>query len=216
MALRIQRFVCNMLQENCYVASDETHECVIVDCGAFYPEERTAISNYIKENNLVPKHLVCTHAHIDHNFGNNFILAEYGLCPEVCAFDKKLYKSLRWQAKAFVNIDYEEDIPSVGRFFSDGETIVFGTHIFKIICTPGHSRGSVVLFCEDGNIAFTGDTLFRGSIGRTDLGEGGYDDIVNSLHRLNVQLPPETVVLPGHGPETTIADEKRHNPYFQW
>lgn len=215
MALKIQRFVCNMFQENCYVASDDTQECVIVDCGALYPEERTAITNYIKDNSLTPKHLVCTHAHIDHSFGNNFIYTEYGLQPEVCALDKKLYKSLRWQARALANFDYKEDIPPIGRLFSADESIVFGTHTLDIIGTPGHSPGSVVLFCAEEKVAFTGDTLFHMSIGRTDFSDGRFEDIISSLRSLSVRLPLETTVLPGHGPETTIVEEKKYNPYFK-
>ena len=81
--LKIQRFVCNMLQENCYVVSDETQECVIVDCGAYYPEEKEAISLYIEENQLKPVHLLATHGHLDHNFGNGFIYEKYGLSVEL-------------------------------------------------------------------------------------------------------------------------------------
>ena len=81
--LNIQKFVCNMIQENCYVVSDETKECIIVDCGAYYPEERKAIVQYIRDNQLTPKHLICTHGHIDHNFGNNTIYNEFGLKREV-------------------------------------------------------------------------------------------------------------------------------------
>ena len=215
MALKIEKFVCNMFQENCYVVSDDSLECVIIDCGALYPEERSAISTYIKENKLTPKHLLCTHAHIDHNFGDNFIHNEYDLQPEVCIADKKLMKGLRWQAKAFVGMNYEEDIPPVGKFFSAGETIVFGTHKFDIIGTPGHSPGSVVLYCADENVAFTGDTLFRMSIGRTDLEDGRFDDIIASLRSLAERLPADTVVLPGHGPKTTIDEEVKYNPYFK-
>ena len=88
-----------MLQENCYVVSDETKECVIIDCGAFYPEERTAITQYIKENQLKPVHLLVTHGHLDHNFGNNTIYQEFGLKPEVSAADENLMKGLAKQAE---------------------------------------------------------------------------------------------------------------------
>lgn len=215
MALNIQRFVCNMFQENCYVVSDDTQECIIIDCGALYEEERTAISTYIKDKELKPMHLVCTHAHIDHNFGDDFINHTYGLLPEVSIADKKLMKSLRWQAKAFVGMNYEETIPPVGRFFSNGDKVSFGTHTFNIIATPGHSPGSVVLFCEAEKVAFTGDTLFRMSIGRTDLGDGRYEDIIDSLHLLVKKLPADTVLLPGHGSQTTMADELQYNPYLK-
>lgn len=215
MSIKVQRFVCNMFQENCYVVSDDTNECVIIDCGALYPEERMAISQYIKENCLTVKHLVCTHGHVDHNFGNNFIYTEYGLQPEVCSADKKLMKSLRWQAKAFVNLDYKEDIPPVGLFLSDGDVITFGTHSLSVISTPGHSPGSAVLYCEEENIAFTGDTVFRMSIGRTDLEDGRFEEIISSLHSLTVRLPSDTLLMPGHGPQTTMSDELKYNPYMK-
>ena len=97
--LHIERFQVNMLQENCYVVSDETKECVIIDCGAFYPEERTAITQYIKENQLKPVHLLVTHGHLDHNFGNNTIYQEFGLKPEVSAADENLMKGLASRQK---------------------------------------------------------------------------------------------------------------------
>ena len=95
--LNIKRFVCNMFQENCYVVNDDTNECVIIDCGALYPEERNAMDDYIRQNALVPKHLICTHAHIDHNFGNAFIYDKYGLKPQVCAKDMVLMDKLKEQ-----------------------------------------------------------------------------------------------------------------------
>lgn len=98
-----------MLQENCYVVSDETKECVIIDCGAFYPEERKAITQYIKENQLNPVHLLVTHGHLDHNFGNNTIYQEFGLKPEVSAADENLMKGLAKQAETFyqMQLDYQ-------------------------------------------------------------------------------------------------------------
>ena len=109
--LHIERFQVNMLQENCYVVSDETKECVIIDCGAFYPEERTAITQYIKENQLKPVHLLVTHGHLDHNFGNNTIYQEFGLKPEVSAADEKLMKGLAKQAETFyqMQLDYRSE-----------------------------------------------------------------------------------------------------------
>jgi len=204
-----------MFQENCYVASDDTNECIIIDCGALYEEERRAIADYIRDKKLTPKHLVCTHGHIDHNFGDNFVATEYGLKPEVCVADKKLMKSLRWQAGTFVGMKYDEEIPPVGRFFSADDTITFGSHTLNIIGTPGHSPGSVVLFCAEEKVAFTGDTLFRMSIGRTDLGDGRFDDIINSLKKLSTILPADTIVLPGHGDRTTMGEELRSNPYLK-
>lgn len=113
--LKIERFTCNMLQENCYVVSDESKECVIIDCGAFLREERKDIVDYIHENKLIPKHLIATHGHIDHNFGNNTIFQEFGLEPEVHKDDRYLMEELPEQAQAIAGIVIEYDMPPVGK-----------------------------------------------------------------------------------------------------
>lgn len=209
----IERFQVNMLRENCYVVSDETQECVIIDCGAFYPEERTAIIEYINKNQLKPVHLLVTHGHLDHNFGNRAIYEAFGLKPEVSASDESLMQHLKQQAESFYQLTIEEDFPPIGHFFEDDEIIKFGNHEFEIILTPGHSRGSVSFYCKEEEIAFTGDTLFQGSIGRTDFKGGSMFQIINSL-RFLAQLPDETKVLPGHGEATTIGEELAHNRYM--
>ena len=211
--LTIKKFTCNMLQENCYVVSDDTQECVIVDCGAFYPEEREAIVGYIRENNLKPKHLIATHAHFDHNFGNNTIYKEFGLKPEVHANDGQLMSSLGQQALAVAGASIDYEMPSVGRFLHENDTIDFGTHSLRVIETPGHSPGGVFYYCEDENVAFSGDTLFNNSIGRTDFTGGSMFMLIQSLRMIS-QLPDQTRILPGHGPETTIGYEVAHNPYI--
>lgn len=213
--LNIQRFVCNMFQENCYVVSDETKECTIIDCGAFYEEEKKAILDYINSNKLLPKHLICTHAHIDHNFGNQTIYKAFGLRPEVCADDNMLMSQLREQAFSFIGLNYCEEIPNVKWYFSDGDTISFGSHVFDILKTPGHTPGSVFFYCKDESVAFSGDTLFKFSIGRTDFEFGSYDDIIKSLKNIKAYLPAETTILPGHGDKTTLKEEITYNPYFK-
>ena len=213
--LNIERFVCNMFQENCYIVSDETGECVIIDCGAFYQEEKDAIVSYIKDNNLKPVHLLCTHGHIDHNFGNNALSAELNMQPEMHNADTPLYERLKEQASILCGVDLKEDIVPMGRYFSDGEIISFGSHKFKVINTPGHTPGSVFFYCEAENLAFSGDTLFRFSIGRTDFELGSYEDIIASLKNITSILPSSTTILPGHGPKTTIGEELRYNPYLK-
>lgn len=211
--LHIERFQCNMLGENCYVVSDDTQECVVIDCGAFYPEERTAIVDYIKGNNLKPVHLLVTHGHLDHNFGNDTIYKEFGLKPEVAAQDEGLMKHLKQQAEQFYQLNLDNEFPPIGHFFEDNEEITFGNHKFEIIPTPGHSKGSVTFYCKEEKVAFTGDTLFHSSIGRTDFQGGSMFQIINSL-RLLAQLPDDTQVLPGHGEYTSIGGELAHNPYM--
>lgn len=211
--MTIQRFECNMLQENCYIISDETKECVICDCGAYYPAERAAIVDYIRDNGLTPVHLLSTHGHIDHNFGNNTIFDEFGLKPEVHKEDQHLMDMLAEQAEALVGITLDYAMPPVGKYFGDGDEITFGSHRLKVIETPGHSKGSVFFYCPEEAIALSGDTLFRNSIGRTDYLGGSMFQIIQSL-RMICQLPDNTVVYPGHGPQTTIGTELSSNPYL--
>lgn len=213
--LKIQKFECNMFQENCYVASDETKECVIIDCGALYEEERSAITNYITENELIPKRLICTHGHLDHNFGNTEIFKSYGLRPELSAKDEMLIDNLKSQAESFLGMEMSETGIKAGHFLKDKEEIAFGSHIFSVIPTPGHTPGSVMFYCKKENVVFSGDTLFRMSIGRTDFQFGSYKDIIESLENVCYTLPADCIVLPGHGEQTTIGFEREHNPYIK-
>jgi len=213
--MNIRRFVCNMLQENCYVVSDDTRECVIIDCGAFYPEERTAIVDYIRTNQLTPTHLLATHGHLDHNFGNDTIFEEFGLQPEASEQDEYLMNSLVRQGEAMYGLRLEYDFPSVENYLQANQIVTFGHHKLGVLTTPGHSRGSICFVCDAEKVVFTGDTLFRMSIGRTDFEGGSTQQIIDSLHRL-AKLPDETVVYPGHGPQSTIGDEKKYNPYMKY
>lgn len=211
--LNIKTFVCNMLQENCYVVSDETRECVIIDCGVFYPEEKAALVQYIHDNNLVPKHLLSTHGHLDHNFGNKLINDEFRLRLEIHKDDESLILHSEKQAEKFYQLAMDEEMPPIGRLLTGNEVISFGSHQLEIIETPGHSRGGVCYYCRAEGILFTGDTLFHRSVGRTDLNGGSMFMLIQSLRTL-CQLPDETQVLPGHGPQTTIGEEVAQNPFI--
>ena len=213
--LNIKLFSCNMLGENCYVVNDETREAVIIDCGAQYPAERTAISQYIKSESLKPVHLLCTHGHLDHCFGNIFIMNEFGLKPEVSSEDLFLAEDLDAQARSMFGFSIGEPTPPIGHCFVAREKISFGNHQLKVLPTPGHTPGSVIFYCKEEKVAFSGDTLFRMSIGRTDFERGSWSDMMHSLRTVVAQLPADTTVYTGHGPNTTIGDELRMNPYFR-
>ena len=213
--LNIKRFVCNFFQENCYVVNDNTKQCVVIDCGAYYTEEKAAIIDYIRNNELTPQYLLATHAHIDHNFGNPAMFTEFGLKPSVSAKDEILMENLAQQSEVLCHIKLDEEMPPVGAFFDENSIISFGTHQFKIISTPGHTPGSVFFYCEEENIAFSGDTRFKMSIGRTDFDFGSFQDIQKSLEMIKHTLPLHTVIYPGHGSHTTLTDEVKHNPFMQ-
>lgn len=212
--IKVSRFVCNMLQENAYVVSDESCEAVVIDCGALYDMERNAIIRYIKDNELKPVRLLCTHGHFDHVIGNDTITREFGLKPEVAAEDKHLM-NLKKQLKDMMGMDYDNEVPPIGRLLTANDIIGFGTHSIKILPTPGHTPGSVTFYIETEHVAFTGDTLFKMSIGRTDFEGGSWTDMTNSLINVLAKLPANTKVYPGHGEPTTIGDELRYNPYMR-
>ena len=213
--MNIKRFEVNPLQENCYVVSDDSHECVIIDCGAYYNEECVAIDNYLREQQLKPVHLLATHGHLDHNFGNAHLFQQYGLKVEICADDQQLVERLPQQAAALFGMEISDDQPPVGRLLSDGDSITFGHHTLQVLSTPGHSHGSCLFYIQEEGVVFSGDTLFRMSIGRTDFPEGSWQQMQQSLVKIAGTLPKETVVYPGHGPQSTIADEVQYNPYMR-
>ena len=212
--LQIKRFVCNVIQENCYVVSDETQEAVIIDCGAQFEAERQAIKNYIESNHLRPVHLLATHGHVDHNIGNKFVFDTWGLKVELHKDDEPLISTLSEQAEQFMRQELAKDEqPPVGRYLEENDTITFGTHTLQVIETPGHSQASVFFWCKDEKVAFSGDTLFRNSVGRADLPGGSMFLLIQSL-RMVCQLDDDTRILPGHGEETTVGRELASNPYL--
>lgn len=211
--LRIQTFEVNPLYENCYVINDETKECVIIDCGALTETEQNAVIAYINEEGLKPIHNLGTHGHLDHHFGDAAILSAFNLQPEVAEGDKVLMQHPKEAALQMLGMDLNIDLPAGNLKLTENEEVKFGSHTFKIIRTPGHSPGSVSFYCAEENVLFTGDTLFKGSIGRTDFPGGSMFQIISSLREL-AQLPDKTIVYPGHGPQTSIGFELAHNPYM--
>lgn len=211
----VKRFMCNPLQENCYVVSDESGQCVIIDCGAFYEEEHDAIGTYIRQQQLTPVHLLATHGHLDHNFGNDTIYRQYGLAVEICAEDQCLVESLQEQAASLFGIRIADTQAPTGRLLTDGDVVTFGHHALQVLLTPGHTHGSCLFYCPEEHTVFTGDTLFRMSIGRTDFAEGSWPEMERSLRTVVRPLPHDTIIHSGHGPQSTMADELHFNPYLR-
>ena len=211
----IKRFEVNPVQENCYVVSDETKEAAVIDCGALFEEERKALVDYIDKHGLTLRHVLCTHGHFDHIFGVDTLFEEYGVKPRLHAADRPLYDGMRLQVQAFFGTSYDKTMPPLGDDLSDGELITLGNTQLKVLHTPGHSPGSVVFYCEKEKMLFAGDTLFRMSVGRTDLEGGSWQQLLHSLHHVLAPLPADVKVFTGHGPATAIGDEVRMNPYFR-
>ena len=169
--MKIKRFEFNMFPVNCYVLWDETNEAVVIDPGCFYDEEKQALKNFIVTNHLNVKHLLNTHLHLDHIFGNPFMLREFGLSAEANQADEYWIDEAPKQSRMFGFQLNEAPVP-LGKYLHDGDIITFGNTTLEAIHVPGHSPGSLVYYCQAENCMFSGDVLFQGSIGRADLTGG--------------------------------------------
>ncbi|MBP5361340.1 MAG: MBL fold metallo-hydrolase [Bacteroidaceae bacterium] len=212
--LNIKCFVVNMVEENCYVVSDETKEAVIIDDGACIRGEHEAIDEYIRREGLTLKHALNTHAHFDHTLGNGHLYRTYGLKPEMNHSDVELYNNLSLQVQSMLGRRIKVDIAPLGTMIKENDIITFGTHKLKVIETPGHTPGGICFYCKEESILFSGDNLFEQSIGRTDLPGGNALHLISSLRDKVMTLPDNTTVYPGHGNNTTIERERRYNPYL--
>lgn len=208
----IKSFVFNSFDENTYVLSDETGQCVIIDPGCHLPDEEEELTSYIKGAGLTPVMLLNTHCHIDHILGNSYASNRYNLLPEYHTLETVVLESSTYVSQMY-GIQLNPS-PKAKVFLQEGQTLTFGNTSLKVIFTPGHSPGSVSFWNEKEGYLISGDVLFRGSIGRTDLPGGSYEVLMDSIHSRLLPLGDEVRVFSGHGPETTIGDEKRWNPYL--
>lgn len=211
--MKIKQFQFNPIQENTYVVYDETNECVVIDAGCFYPEEKMELLDFIIDNDLVVKHLLNTHLHFDHVFGNTFFEERLGILTKANPKDEFLLEKMSSQLKMF-GFQGEATPPKIGEYIKENDIIKFGNQEFVVFEVPGHSPGSVVFYSIKGNCAFVGDVLFRGSIGRTDLEGGSLEQLIDGIKTKLFKLPAETTIYSGHGPITTIGYEQRNNPYL--
>lgn len=212
--MKVKTFEFNPLAVNTYVLSDETKECAVIDATCFYPDEREILLNYLIDHDFVVKQLLNTHLHFDHLFGINFIAAQFGAKLKCHQADEFLLENVPQQMAMFglgsANADY---VPQIGAHLADNDVVAFGNQQMKAIHVPGHSPGSLVFYNEKAGCLFSGDVLFRGSIGRTDLPGGNYEQLIEGIKTKLFVLPHDTVVYPGHGPATTIGYEKKNNPF---
>lgn len=212
--LHYQAFQCNMLGENAYLLWDDDRHAAFVDCGAFFDEEKEAIAAFAESRSLIVEHHYLTHGHFDHVFGADFLAGLYGANPQLSQADEATYHAQPEQMQLFMHRAFPLTLPPLGASFSHGDRLSIGNEQLEVIATPGHTPGGVCLYCAASSLLLSGDSLFRGSIGRTDLPGGSHADLVGSLRQRVLTLPPETVVLPGHGPATDIGYERACNPYL--
>jgi hydroxyacylglutathione hydrolase len=204
-----ETFPVGPLQCNCSIIGDETaHEAMVIDPG----DDINKVLALVGKHNLQVKQIVVTHAHIDHVGGAMKLRAATGAPILLNQNDYALLKMIDVQA-AWVGMAPPGAV-EIDHSVSTGDTVKAGAHVASVLHTPGHSEGSICLYFPAEKILIAGDTLFAGSIGRTDLPGGSTEKIMHSLHGTVLELPDETVVMPGHGPATTIGDERESNPFL--
>ena len=209
--LRIQDFTFNFFQEHSYVVWDDSGGCVIIDPGCESSEEKEDLWDFIAGEGLKPAMVLLTHAHLDHIFGVKDTLERYGIKAMMDPSEAEIVDKFNGIYERF-GLRKPDSFPFEP--LSDGQTVHFGDTDIKVISTPGHSPGGVCFHIEKEKVIFTGDTLFAGSIGRTDNAFASLESLMASLRDKLMLLDGDTDVLPGHGPGTSIARERTTNPFI--
>ena len=210
--MQIKTFIVNPIEVNCYLLWDGTGEAVLIDCGAWMPEERERIRLFVQSLGLTIRHYLNTHLHFDHIFGNAYVEETFGIKAEASDKDWNWAANIAERVARF-GIRYEEEVPSLGRILKDGDTILFGNQTINVISVPGHSPGSLAYYIPEHKTLFTGDALFCQSIGRTDFPDSDHMELITAIREKLFTLPDDTTVYPGHGEKTTIGFEKKYNIY---
>jgi glyoxylase-like metal-dependent hydrolase (beta-lactamase superfamily II) len=210
--MEIFRLVFNPIEVNTYILADADGKCTVIDCGCYTLMEFGEFTGFLDKHKLEPVLLLNTHCHLDHIFGNKLFREKYGLGPRFHKDDEVNRKDSVQHAMLFGLV---MDLPPEPEaYIADGQIITFGNVELKALHVPGHAPGSLCFWSEKDGAVFTGDALFAGSIGRSDLTGGNHELLVRSIRAKLFTLPPETVVYPGHGESTTIEREIKFNPYF--
>lgn len=203
----------NPFQENTYLVHDDTGECLIIDPGCWNAEEQRELVRAVEERGLRPVRLLNTHCHLDHVFGNKFVASRWGLSLEIHRLELPVLQAVP-QVATLYGLPPVEESPAPAHFLEEGETVAFGNTTLEILFTPGHSPGSVCFYDRSAGKLIAGDVLFQRSIGRTDLPGGDHSTLIGSILSRVMPLPDETVVYPGHGPNTTVGEERAENPFL--
>lgn len=211
--MTIKVFVFNPFQENTYLISNEQGDALIIDPGCFNPAEEKRLTDHITQHGLTVRHVVNTHLHVDHILGNAYLERTTGIQAQAHAGDAFWLNALDAQCRMF-GLQPPTEKTNADLTLKGGSTLELGNETFTILEVPGHSPGGIALYNATQGVLFSGDTLFAGSIGRTDLTGGDYDILIKNIREKLMILPDATVVYPGHGPTTTIGSERQYNPYL--
>lgn len=209
--MNIAKLVFNPIMENTYIVWDDTKECIIIDAGNFSAREDAQLTDFITERGLKPVMAVNTHGHFDHAMGVGYLKETYGVKFACSSKDQFLVDSAQ-QSGAMFGVKCAP-VPAIDIDLDKMEEIAFGATKLRVIKTPGHTPGHVSLYNEEQKVLFTGDTLFRESIGRTDLPGGDFSWIMTSILEQLVPLGDDVEFYPGHGDKSTIGHETLYNPF---
>jgi len=206
-------FTFNPLAENTYLLWDDAHrQAVVIDPGCSNRVEREELRGFVEKQGLTVVGLLNTHGHIDHVLGNAFVARTYGVALQLPAADLPTLRAVKSYAAMWGFPDYEELLPEI--LLKPGDTVRFGSAELEVLSVPGHAPGHVAFVNRAENLCVSGDVLFRGSIGRTDLPGGSYAQLLESIRTQLLPLGDAVRVFPGHGPATTVGDERRTNPFL--
>ncbi len=211
--IQIEMFTFSPIQENTYLLWNEKGNALIIDPGCYFTQEQETLFGFIKSKGLKPVQLINTHCHLDHVFGNKWVADTYQLELFIHPDEEKvlLFASASGLMYGLSFDNYKGPL----HFLNHGDVISLDQDQLQVILTPGHSPGHICFYCKAQNFLIGGDTLFLESIGRTDLPGGNHKQLLQSIQQQLFVLPNETVVYSGHGPQTTIGHEKKHNPFLQ-
>ncbi|MDR2927352.1 MAG: MBL fold metallo-hydrolase [Cytophagaceae bacterium] len=210
----IKKLVFNPVQVNTYMVYDDTKECVIIDPGMSNISENQKFAAMVEKLKLKPVKVLLTHAHFDHVLGCTFVSDRYELLPEGCSDDEFILKNTKEYAAQF-GFALNEAPPLLDNYFAQGDKVCFGNSTLEVIHVPGHSPGSLLYYHPESGILLSGDVLFAGSIGRSDLVGGNHKQLIDGIYDKLLTLPDTVKVYPGHGAETTILNEKSYNPFLR-
>lgn len=211
--MELHFFSFNPFQENTYIVWDDEKNCAIIDPGCYEAWEREELARFIDEKGLKPVKLLNTHCHLDHVLGNRYLSEKYGLTLEMHGLDLPVLQAVPSYARNYGFETGEMVVPGV--FLEEGDMLTIGKLQFNILHVPGHSPGSICFYHAPSAQIISGDALFYGSIGRTDLPGGNHAQLVEAIKRKLLTLPEHVKVYPGHGPSTTIGFERTNNPFLQ-
>ena len=210
--LTVLTFAFNPLQENTYLVYNEEKRGCVIDPGCYFENEQSKLENVIKGLCLQPNFLLNTHCHLDHVFGNKWCYETFGTPLHIHKKEEPVLHLAPEFGKLW-NMPFDKYTGPL-RFLQEGDVVEIGQDKLHVLFTPGHAPGHVCFYCKEQHFVISGDTLFRGSIGRTDLPLGNHDTLIRSIRTQLLVLPDDTIVYPGHGGATTVGEEKRANPFL--